>query len=209
MALTRAFLKGLGLTEEQQTAIIEAHTDTVTALKTQIDEKDNKIKETNEKLGKVNEYEQKIKEYKDKEKSNQSYKELYEKEHNDFESYKTKQESDALKTKKTEAFKGILRKANIAEKRFDGVVKISGDTIDGIKFDDKGQIENEKELLESVKNDFSDFISVKNEQGVKTGEPVGQGNNGKALTKDEIMEIKDTRKRQEAWKQYLMEKQNG
>ena len=33
MALTRAFLKGLGLTDDQMSAIIEAHTDTVDGIK--------------------------------------------------------------------------------------------------------------------------------------------------------------------------------
>ena len=38
MALTRAFLKGMGLTEEQVSAIIEAHTDSTEALKAQRDQ---------------------------------------------------------------------------------------------------------------------------------------------------------------------------
>ena len=37
MALTRAFLKGMNLTEEQVGAIVEAHTDTVNALKSERD----------------------------------------------------------------------------------------------------------------------------------------------------------------------------
>ena len=36
MALTRAFLKGLSLTKEQEDSIIEQHTETVEALKQQI-----------------------------------------------------------------------------------------------------------------------------------------------------------------------------
>ena len=37
MAITRKLLKGMGLTEEQQDTIIEAHTDTVNGLKADID----------------------------------------------------------------------------------------------------------------------------------------------------------------------------
>lgn len=36
MALTRKLLKGMGLTEEQMDTIIEAHTDTVDELKTDL-----------------------------------------------------------------------------------------------------------------------------------------------------------------------------
>ena len=38
MALTRAMLKGMGLTEEQISAIIDEHTSVTTALKDQIKE---------------------------------------------------------------------------------------------------------------------------------------------------------------------------
>ena len=37
MAITRKLLKGMGLTEEQQDTIIEAHTDTVNGLKADVE----------------------------------------------------------------------------------------------------------------------------------------------------------------------------
>ena len=82
MALSRAFLKGMGLTEEQVSAIIEAHTETVNGLKdankalqTQLEEAEQSAKNSG--------------------KDNDEEKEKYEKEHADFESYKEQQAKNA------------------------------------------------------------------------------------------------------------------
>lgn len=79
MAITRKLLKGMGLTEEQQDTIIEAHTDTVNGLKADVD----RYKADAEKLPAVQ------KELDDlKGKGDDGYKEKYESEHKAFEDYK-------------------------------------------------------------------------------------------------------------------------
>ena len=103
MALSRAFLKGMGLTEEQVSAIIEAHTETV-----------NGLKETNKNLQtQLDEAEQSVKNGAE---NNDSYKEKYEKEHADFETYKEQQVKSMELGKKKEAYANLLREAGIKEK---------------------------------------------------------------------------------------------
>ena len=76
MALTRNFLKSMGLTEEQVATIIEAHTDTVDGLKDLI----ATYKADAEKLPDIQKELNDLK----KEGADGGYKAKYEKEHKDF-----------------------------------------------------------------------------------------------------------------------------
>lgn len=80
MALTRKLLKGMGLTDEQVDTIIEAHTDTVDGLKEQ-------VKVYRADADKLPTVQQELDDL--KEKGDDGYKEKYEKEHSDFEAYKS------------------------------------------------------------------------------------------------------------------------
>ena len=78
--MTRSFLKGMGITDEQISAIIEAHTESTDALKAQRDE----YKAQAEKLPSVQAELDKLK------KDGGDWQSKYDKEHKDFEAYKTK-----------------------------------------------------------------------------------------------------------------------
>lgn len=84
MALTRAFLKSMTLTDEQVSAIIEEHSATVTGLKNEI----SKYKEDAEK---VPDLQKKLKDY-----EKDDWKGKYEKEHAGFESYKAEQDKKGI-----------------------------------------------------------------------------------------------------------------
>lgn len=210
MALTRKFLAALGLSDTQVESIIDAHSETVSALKAELEERDKKINGFADSQKKIDEYKEKIKSLTEEQKSNNQYKVLYEETKKDFDEYKQGEELKATKAKKEDAYKSLLLAAGISEKRIASVMKVSGDTINALEFDEDGKtVKNSDKLIESAKTDWSDFITKKSEKAVETKENVnGSNNGGKSLTKDEIMDIKDTRKRQEAWKQYLLEKQN-
>lgn len=102
MAITRKLLKGMGLTEEQQDTIIEAHTDTVNGLKADID----RYKADAEKLPGVQ------KELDDlKGKGDDGYKEKYESEHKAFEDYKTSVAAEKTTAAKEKALETALKKS--------------------------------------------------------------------------------------------------
>ncbi len=109
MAVTRNFLKGMGLTEEQVGAIIDEHVDTTNALKADRD----KYKAEAEKLTEVQ------KELDDlKAKGDDGWQAKYEKEHSDFEAYKNEQIAKESRATKEAAYTALLKEANISEKAY-------------------------------------------------------------------------------------------
>ncbi len=64
MALTRKMLKAMGIEEEKVDQIIEAHTETVDALKTQAKEAEEKAKDVDKLQGRIDELEEEAKDAK-------------------------------------------------------------------------------------------------------------------------------------------------
>ena len=159
MALTRKLLKGMGLTDEQVDTIIEAHTDTVDGLKSDI----NKYKGDAEKLPGVQ------KELNDlKAAGDGGYKEKYEKEHKAFEDFKTAQTAKETRQAKETAYRAFLKTVGVSEKRIPAIMKVTdldGLEMDGDKFKDADK------LTETVKTEWADFIETNNTSGANTNTP--------------------------------------
>lgn len=190
MSLTRKFLSAMGIEEEKIEQIIEAHTDTVNALK----EARDTYKADAEKLGTV---EKELAEAKEQLKAagSDEYKEKYEKVKADFDTFKADVEAKASRAKKEDAYKAILKDANIPEKHYAKILKYSD--IDGLEFDEKGELSNKSELLKSIKEEWGDHIEQTGTQGANVQNPPANVGKGK-MTKDEIMQIKDRAERQKA-----------
>ena len=170
MAITRKLLKGMGLTEEQQDTIIEAHTDTVNGLKADVD----RYKADAEKLPAVQ------KELDDlKGKGDDGYKAKYESEHKAFEDYKTSVAAEKTTAAKEKALETALKKVGIADKRLQSVARLcKGDgLLDKLELDDKGAIKNSDTLEASLKESYSDYIVTTSTRGAKTSNPPA-GNGG-------------------------------
>ncbi len=159
MALTRKMLKAMGIEEEKIEQIIDAHAETVDALKSERDT----FKEDAGKLPAVQ------KELDDLKKSGGDWKTKYEKEHSDFAEYKTAQAAKETRAAKVEAYRGLLKEAGISEKRFDLILKVTD--IDGVDLDDSGKIKDADKHREAIKADFSDFIEKTTTRGADVATP--------------------------------------
>lgn len=183
MSLTRKMLKAMGIEEEKIDQIVEAHTETVEAIKTERDEYKEKAEKTDG-LQKQLDEAQKLIDANGKD----PYKVKYEAMKEEFEKYKTAEAEKATKEKKREAYKQLLKDSGVAEKRIDAIMKVT-DT-DGYELDENGAIKDAKKVTETIKTEWADFIQTSTPQGAKTSNPP-ENNGGKTLTKEQIYERDD------------------
>lgn len=180
MALTRSMLKGMGLTDEQIGAIIDAHTETVDGLKADRD----KYKTEAEEAGK------KLKDFE----SAEDWQEKYTKEHEAYESYKKdiaeKEKLSGLKA----AYRKLLLSQNVGENHIDSILRVTD--FSKMKIGEDGKLEDEAKLIESIKADWSGFIATTQTKGATVSTPPANNPSGTGKTKKEILAIKDTAERQ-------------
>ena len=174
MALTRKLLKGMGLTDEQVDTIIEAHTDTVDGLKADV----SKYKTAAEKLSDVQ------KELDDlKAKGDDGWKEKHDKLKGDFDNYKKDVEAKETHSKKVEAYKAILRDANLSEKGIEKAIKYA--EWDKIELEADGKLKGASDHIKAVREEWAEYVTTTTTTGAKTSTPPANSGGAK-LTKAEI-----------------------
>lgn len=187
MAFTRKFLKTIGLTDEQIESVMEEHVAVTDGLKAQV----NTFKGDAEKLPEIQ------KELDDLRANTADYddwKNKYTTEHDAFEQYKTGVEKERTESRVKSAYRALLKAQNIDDKRIDSIIKVTDFTEK--KLDKDGKFENESNLVESIKNEWKDFVVTTENRGAPIELP--PANTGKVITKEEIMKIKDANERQKA-----------
>ena len=182
MALTRKMLKGMGLTDEQVDAIIEGHQETVTGLRSQITNPTPKP-EPKEKGKNINTQSEEQDEWKTK-----------------YEQLVAENELKEENRKKEEALKALLADSKLSDKGQAKALKYT--SLDDIELGQDGKIKGGKRLLDTLCEEWSDYVTEENTEGTET-ESSGGGNNsggssGTKMTREEIMKIPDAGKRQAA-----------
>lgn len=193
MKLTRKYLTELGIENDKADLIIEAHTETFDEIKKERDalkEDAAKIPALEEDLKKAND---EIAGLKD----NVEWKTKFEKEHEDFETYKTEQANKAVRHSQEKAFLDVLKDAGVSEKMLNMILdtKKADSMIAGIQFDEDGKAVGLDEIKKQVQTDYSDYIGKTVTHGANTVTPPA---NGGGKTKEEILAIKDSIERQKA-----------
>lgn len=192
MALTRKYLKSIGLTEDQIEGIVEEHVATVSDLK----ETANKYKADADKLPTVQ------KELDDlKAAGDGGYKEKYEAEVKAYKEYKQQVESEKETARVDADVLAMCKEAGITrEKALHLIVKDFDRS--KIERDKDGKITNRDKLLAMVKTDYADFVGTIGTEGTPPATPP-TGGNTTYKSRAEIMKIKDTTERQQAIKENL------
>jgi len=180
MALTRKMLKAMGIEEEKIEQIIEAHSETVSGLKADIE----KYKGDAEKLPGVQKELDTLKAAGDggwKEKHDTVKKEL-----DTLKAENTKKETRAAKEK---AWRALLKETGVSEKRIDVVVRATD--LDGIELAEDGKIKDADKHTEAIKKDWGDFIVTKKKEGTQTQNPPENGGGDGPKTREEIYKKDD------------------
>ena len=181
MALTRKFLSALGIESDKIDEIIEAHADTVDGLKEERDQAKKQAEQYEAAAKKLPEVEKELEGLKDAGGNNpfevkyNALKEDYDKLKGEFDGFKSDTEAKEIKRTKESAYKNLLKEVGVSEKRIDSVLKVSD--LDSIELDKDGKIKDSDKLKESVKEEWSDFISTNHQQGANTPTPPGGSSN--------------------------------
>lgn len=187
MALTRKLLKGMGLTDEQVDTIIEAHTDTVDGLKADV----IRYKADAEKLPDVQKQLDDLKAAGDG-----GYKAKYEKEHSAFEAYKSDITAKESKAAKEKAVRAYFESKNITGANLDLAMRGCGEEMAALELDGK-KIKDTKSLDALVEGTYKSLISTTQTKGANPATPPANTGGG-AMTKDQIMQIRDRAERRAA-----------
>ena len=175
MALSRSFLKAMGIEDEKVDEIIRANADSISGLKDKIsalEKEADKAKDLQKKLDDL-----------EADGGKNPYKVKYDALKEEFDTYKQNTEKEAQNRAKTAAVRSLLKDIGVNEKRLDAVLKVTD--LDGIKLDGEGKIENAADLKKTMKTEWADFIVSEEQHGVEPANPPAN-NGGQLKTRADI-----------------------
>lgn len=181
MALTRNYLKSMGLTDEQVNAIIENHAETVEALKKERDG----YKATAETVEQITKERDEVREKLDK--AGDAAKVQKE-----FDDYKAGIEAEKLTAQKRAAYEALLKDAGMARESARSLVLKTVDYAK-IELDNDGKIKDADKHKDAIKADYADFIGKPETSGTPAANPPTGGSHTiytaeaiRKMTPDEI-----------------------
>lgn len=169
----------MGLTDEQVDSVIEAHQETLTALKESNAELQKKLEEasTNPKES--------------------EYKAKYDEVQKEFTAYKTQQAEKETRSAKESAYTKLLKEAKVSDKMISKILKITD--FNSLELEKDGKFKDEKNVVKEITTDWGDYVTSEKKVGASVENP--PANNGAtSMTKEQIMKIADRDKRREAIK---------
>lgn len=179
MALTRKMLKAMGIEDDKVDQIIEAHAETVDGLKADI----SKYKGDAEKLPSVQ------KELNDlKSVGDGGWKEKHDKLRGEFDTYKKDVEAKEARAAKENAYRAILKDANLSEKGIEKAVKYA--EWDKIELETDGKLKGATDHIKNVREEWAEYVTTTTTTGAKTTTPP-TNTGGAKLTKADIYKKDD------------------
>lgn len=175
MALTRKFLSALGIDEDKQQAIIDAHTETVEGLKNQAAQ----YKADAEKLAEV---QAELKKAQDAVKNSGDAQKIQEA----FDKYKADVQAKETKAAKEAAMRKLAKDAGLDEKGIERAVKYG---LASIELDEAGEVKDANDHIKALREEWPENIRAKVENNDPTPTPPaghndnGNGNRAAALYK--------------------------
>ena len=162
MALTRKFLRALGIEDDKIEEIIGAHLETVNPLK---DERDN----LKEQADHAAELQKQVDALTEQSGSGEDLAKKYEDEHKAFEAYKAEVEAGKAIDAKKSAYRKLLESSGIDPKRIDAVMRVSD--VSSVEVGEDGKIVDAGKLTEQIKTDWSDFVVSTGTMGQRVDTP--------------------------------------
>lgn len=172
--------------------IINAHMDTVNALKEERDSLKAKAEKSDEYQKELETAQKELDKLKDGDLQGK-----FDALNKEYENFKTQVENEKTRASKEAAFKEVLKDIGITEdKNVAKVLKYSN--IDELELDDKGKLVNAKDIAKNVKEEWSNEITTHSTKGADVANPPANNGGSGKKTKEEILAIKDRGERQKA-----------
>lgn len=195
MSFTRKRLAAIGIEAEKIDEVINMYLEEINPLKEERDALKDERDKLKEKADKADALQQELDGIKD-----DGYKEKYEKLDKDFKDFKKQTELKETRSAKEKAFTEVLKDIGITdEKHIAKVLKYSD--IDAMELDDDGKLVDAKTIAKETKTEWAEFVTTVGTKGHDTPDPDSKNSGGKTMTKEQIMEIKDTAERQKAMRE--------
>ena len=156
MALTRKFLKAMGIEDEKIDQIIEAHSESVDALK-QYKVDAEKLPEVQKELDAL------------KAKSDDGLKKKYDDLKAEYDKYKDDTEKEKTLSKKKELFKEVAKDAGLSEKGLAKALKYTD--WEKVEIDDDGKVKNAKDHIKALKEEWAEYVTKEETKGAETSNP--------------------------------------
>ena len=113
----------------------------------------------------------------------------YDKLKGDFDTYKKDVEAKETHSKKVEAYRTILKDANLSEKGIEKAIKYA--EWDKIELETDGKLKGASDHIKAVKEEWAEYVTTTTTTGAKTSTPPANNGTGTGKTKEEIMAIRD------------------
>ena len=144
MSLSRKFLSALGIEQDKVDEIVQAHAETVDALK-------DKIAEYKEKAEQFDAVNSELQELKGK---GNPFEEQYNSLKTEFDQYKEQVQTEKTIANKQSLYKELLRDCGVSEKRLNSILKVTN--MDSVELNEDGSIKDADTLKESIQEEWSD-----------------------------------------------------
>lgn len=175
MALTRNFLKAMGLNDEQISSIIENHADTVEALKKERDGFKAQADAAAEVAKERDNYKEQLSKAGDAAKVQA-----------DFDAYKQKVEGEKTLTVKRKALLAVAEQAGVTREAFRNAIAKAWD-MDAFEVDENGAAKDADGVKAAIQKDYADFIGTTGNPPVPKVDPPAGG--GKSYTADDLRKM--------------------
>ena len=185
MALTRKFLKAMGIEDEKIDQIIEAHTETVSGLKDSLEKAEAAAKDLPGVQKELDAAKADLEAAK-----KDGWKDKHDALKKEFEDYKKGVTDKETKAAKEAAARAYYEGKGITGKALDIAMRGSGGEIEALELGEGGKIKDPAALDALVKGDFSGLVSTTTTTGANTAHPPAN-NGGGSLTKADIYKKDD------------------
>ncbi len=166
MSITRKMLKGMGLSEEQQDTILEAHGEQADRLRAE-------LKQAQEEAGRAGQLEQRVNELESQLEAakKDGWKDKHDALQQQFDQYKAEIAAKESQAAKEKAARDWYQGQGVTGKALEIAMRGSGGEVAALELDEAGKIKDSSALEALVQGDFAGLVSREETRGADTARP--------------------------------------